>query len=164
MAFQDELNPLPLSLLKHPSVKLQLQEGLQIVTEKIRVTPLPCSAEQKGPRRIIEPRGELAVLHPSGAVYNPAYFDIRPGQGNIRGRHYHKSKTEIFYVIAGSCRLTHLDLETREKGSLEVRKGDMVTIMPRCAHQIEALEFCQVIEFSIQDVGYSEDTVSYEVE
>ena len=134
------------------------------MTEKITVTPLPRSAQQKGPRRIIEQRGELAILHPSGAVYNPAYFDIQPGQDNIRGRHYHKSKAEIFYVIAGSCRLTYLNLETREKGSLEAYKGDMVTIMPRCAHQIEALEFCQVIEFSTQDVDYSEDTVSYEIE
>jgi len=133
------------------------------LADKIRVTPLPCCAQQKGPRRIIEQRGELAVLHPSGPVYNPAYFDVRPGEGNIRGQHYHKRKTETFYVISGHCRICYLDLETEETGSIEVRQGDMVTILPRCAHRIEALEFCRVIEFSTEDVGYSEDTVPYEI-
>jgi len=96
-------------------------------------------------------------------VYNPAYFDVRPGEGNIRGQHYHKRKTETFYVISGHCRICYLDLETEETGSIEVRQGDMVTILPRCAHRIEALEFCRVIEFSTEDVGYSEDTVPYEI-
>jgi mannose-6-phosphate isomerase-like protein (cupin superfamily) len=133
------------------------------VTKKIIVAPLPCSEHQAGPQRIIEDRGELAILHPSGPVYNPAYFDVRAGEGNIRGRHYHQSKTETFYVISGHCRIRYLDLDTGEKGGLDVRQGDMVTILPHCAHQIEAVEFSQVIEFSMDEVDYAEDTVPYEI-
>ncbi len=106
----------------------------------------------------------MAILHPSGPVYNPAYFDIRPGKDNIRGQHYHKSKTETFYVISGHCRIRYLDLDTGEIGSIEIRQSDMVTILPRCAHQIEAVEFCRVIEFSTEDVDYSADTVPCEIE
>ncbi|MBI4963297.1 MAG: cupin domain-containing protein [Desulfomonile tiedjei] len=133
------------------------------MSEKIRLTFLPSRAEKDSPRRIVEQRGEMAILHPVGPVYNPVYFDLHPGEGNIRGRHYHKSKTEMFYVISGHCRISYFDLETGAKGSLEMRQGDMATVLPNCAHQLEAVEFCQVIEFSTDDVDYSEDTMPYEL-
>lgn len=130
-------------------------------TDKITLAHLPCTHEGKAPRRIVESRGEMAILHPAGPVYNPVYFDLQPGSGNVRGRHYHKTKTETFYVIAGSCRLSYMDLDTGEAGTVAARKGDMLTIMPRCAHSLEALESCSVIEFSLEDVEYTEDTVGY---
>ena len=102
------------------------------------------SAEKTGPRLIAEDRGKLAILHPSGPVYNPCYFDIQPGKARFRGGHYHKSKTEVFYVISGSCLIRYYDPETGEHGSFGVQEGDMVTILPMCAHRMEAEEFCQV--------------------
>jgi len=149
---------------RHPTLKRYLQEWLWTVTKKMKVIPLPSCAQQTGAQRIIEQRGELAILHPSGPVYNPVYLDIHPGDGNTRGQHYHKSKTETFYVISGHCRISYFDLDTGEKGSIEARAGDMVTIMPRCAHKMEAVQFCQVIEFSIEEVDYPADTVPYEIE
>jgi dTDP-4-dehydrorhamnose 3,5-epimerase-like enzyme len=129
-----------------------------MATDKIVITRLPCGNEGNVPRRILESRGEMAILHPVGPVYNPVYFDLKPGHGNVRGRHYHNTKTEIFYLISGSCRLTWLDLDTGEKGALEAHQGDLVTIKPRCAHRFEAMEYCQVVEFSKEDVEYSRDT------
>ncbi len=132
-----------------------------MITSKIHINRITSGAEQAGPRRIIEDRGELAILRPVGPVYNPCYFDIRPGEGRFRGEHYHRSKTEVFYVISGSCLMRFVDLETGQTGDFQVSAGDMVTIMPMCAHRMEAIEFCQVVEFSLEDVDYKADTVSY---
>jgi len=134
-----------------------------VPTDKITIRSLPCRNEGKIPRRIVESRGEMAILHPAGPVYNPVHFDLAAGPGNLRGQHYHETKTEIFYIIAGSCRLTYVDLDDGGKGTIEAGSGDMVTILPRCAHSFEALEYCQVIEFSLQDVDYSVDTIPYEL-
>jgi mannose-6-phosphate isomerase-like protein (cupin superfamily) len=131
------------------------------LTDKISVLALPTAGSAPEPRRIVEDRGEMALLRPTGAVYNPVYFDIRPGDGYVRGGHFHRVKTEIFYVISGSCRLSFLDLETGKSGALTLRAGEMVTMEARCAHRMEAVEFCRVLEFSTVDVDYSEDTVPY---
>jgi hypothetical protein len=64
-------------------------------------------------------------------------------------------------VISGSCLMRFVDLETGQTGDFQVGAGDMVTIMPMCAHRMEAIEFCQVVEFSLGDVDYKADTVSY---
>ncbi len=133
-------------------------------TSKIRLIRIASSVDKAGPRRIIEDRGELAILRPVGPVYNPCYFDILKGEGRFRGEHYHKSKTEVFYVISGSCHVRFVDLETGQTGDFQVSAGDMVTIMPMCAHRMESIEFCQVVEFSLENVDYSVDTVVYRFE
>ncbi|MBI5570588.1 MAG: WxcM-like domain-containing protein [Desulfomonile tiedjei] len=127
----------------------------------IRVESLPLRTQGRVPRRICEDRGELAVLHPVGPVYNPVYFDLHPGEDRSRGGHYHKSKTEFCYVISGSCSVEYLDLNTGEQGFVEAHHGDRITIGPRCAHRMQAVKFCQCLEFSADDVDYAEDTVSY---
>jgi mannose-6-phosphate isomerase-like protein (cupin superfamily) len=134
------------------------------MTSKIHITRIASAIDGAGPRRIIEDRGELAILRPVGPVYNPCYFDIRPGEGRSRGEHYHRSKTEVFYVISGSCMLRFVDLDTGQAGDFQVSAGDMVTIMPMCAHRMDAIEYCQVMEFSLEDVDYRADTVPYEFE
>jgi len=133
-------------------------------TSKIQINRIISSAEKTGPRLIAEDRGKLAILHPSGPVYNPCYFDIQPGKARFRGEHYHKSKTEVFYLISGSCLIRYYDLEIGEHGSFGVQEGDMVKILPMCAHRMEAEEFCQVMEFSLEDVNYETDTFVYPFE
>lgn len=41
-------------------------------------------------------------------------------------------------------------------------QGDMITVGPRCAHQLAEIEFSRVVEFSLEDVDYTGDTVAYE--
>ncbi len=130
--------------------------------KKVIMTSLPNRKDEKGPRRIIEDRGELAVLHPAGPVYNPVYFDIHAGRGYVRGGHYHKRKTEYFYVISGACRIRFTDLETKEEDTLVAGPGDMVSIAPGCAHVLEAIQFCRVVEFSTVEGDYRQDTFEYD--
>jgi mannose-6-phosphate isomerase-like protein (cupin superfamily) len=132
-----------------------------LIISKIHIDRIASSTDNAGPRRIIEDRGELAILRPVGPVYNPCYFDIKPGEDRSRGEHYHRSKTEVFYVISGSCHVRFVDLETGQTGDFQVSAGDMVTIMPKCAHRMDSIEFCQVVEFSLEDVDYKADTVPY---
>jgi dTDP-4-dehydrorhamnose 3,5-epimerase-like enzyme len=104
----------------------------------------------------------MAVLQPSGPVYNPAYFDLKPLEGMFRGGHYHRNLTEILYIIRGSCRIRYVDLETGEKGTVEAGAGDLVTISPGCAHQLQAIDFLRAIEYSKQDVVHQDDTFLYD--
>ncbi|MFH0821956.1 MAG: hypothetical protein V2B18_04345 [Pseudomonadota bacterium] len=128
---------------------------------KLDIVRLPLNGSSSGPKRIIEERGELVVLRPEGPVYNPVYFDIHPGVGRFRGSHYHVEKTEYFYVISGSCRIRHVDLETMENGFVIAVQGDMVTVAPHCAHILEAVEHCRVMEYSSTVVDYGKDTIPY---
>jgi hypothetical protein len=57
-----------------------------------------------------------------------------------------------------------VDLETGQIGDFQVSAGDMVTIMPECAHRMDSIEFCQVVEFSLEDVDYKADTFAYRFE
>jgi mannose-6-phosphate isomerase-like protein (cupin superfamily) len=110
----------------------------------------------------MEPRGELALLHPHGPVFNPIYLDLRPGEGFFRAGHYHLTKTENFYIICGTCLIRLADIDTGERGTLELHQGDLITISPRCAHRMEAVEFCRIVEFSSEEVDYASDTMPFD--
>lgn len=135
-----------------------------MATSKIRLISLPNKKTGDYPRRMIEERGEMAFLHAQGPVYNPVYFDIHVGGDYFRGGHYHKLCTEIFYVICGACRIRYVDIETGEDGNLVAGPGDMVIIEPNCAHRLEAIQFCRVIEFSLEEEAYSKDTAPHQFE
>ena len=129
---------------------------------KARLTSLPIRKEAKGPCRIIDARGEFALLHPKGPVYNPIYFDVHAGPGLYRGGHYHDTKTENFFIISGACTIRYVDLDTGEKGQITAGPGDLVTILPNCAHIFEAVQFCRVIEFAENEVDFLKDTHPYD--
>lgn len=131
-------------------------------SSKVRLKQLPRQREGNIPRRLIEDRGEMAILHPHGPVFNPVYFDLRPGEGFFRGGHYHHTKTENFYIIHGNCLMHLVDIDTGERDRLELHPGDFITISPRCAHRLEAVDFCRIVEFSLEEVEYSRDTVPFD--
>jgi mannose-6-phosphate isomerase-like protein (cupin superfamily) len=131
-------------------------------TWKVRVQTLPVRKGGQGARRIVEERGELAILHPNGPVYNPVVFDLRPGPGYYRGGHYHKTKTETFYIVQGSCVVRYCDLQSGSEGRVEAGQGDLITISPGCAHRLEALEMCRVVEWSGDDTKHLDDTFLYD--
>jgi mannose-6-phosphate isomerase-like protein (cupin superfamily) len=129
---------------------------------KVQLIKLPRQGEGDAPHRLVEERGELAILHPHGPVFNPIYLDLRSGDGFFRGGHYHRTKTENFYVIDGNCLIRLVDIDTGERETVELRPGDLITISPRCAHLMEAVEFCRIVEFSLEAVEYSRDTVPFD--
>ena len=123
------------------------QEGPNAMTEKIRIQDLPISREFHRQRRIIEPRGELALIEDGMNFRHLGYFSLRKGEGLFRGGHYHLKKQEHFYVVSGKIRVQMVDLETREHSETTVKEGQQVTLFPNCAHRFQAEQDAQVIEY-----------------
>jgi dTDP-4-dehydrorhamnose 3,5-epimerase-like enzyme len=117
------------------------------MTEKIRIEDLPVSRESLRQRRIIEPRGELALIEDGLTFRHLGYFSLRKGEGLFRGGHYHLRKEEHFYVVSGKIRVQLFDLETRVRSEATVTEGQRVTLFPNCAHRFQAQEDARVIEY-----------------
>ena len=123
------------------------------IDKKIIVEPIPIIDEPKPIRRLIQPRGELALIEDGKEFRHLGYFSIRKGEGFFRGGHYHQEKVEYLYIIEGKARISCVDLDSGETSGTEVNAGDKITIYPRCAHRLDALEDVRVIEYfnSIHD-------------
>lgn len=123
------------------------------MTNKIRIEKVPLTSEVLPVRRIVEPRGELALVEDGKPFMHLAYFSLNRGPGFFRGGHYHLGKLEYCYVIHGRLKITCVDLETGEKLVLEASAGDRITIHPGLAHRFDALEDTGVMEYfnSIHD-------------
>jgi dTDP-4-dehydrorhamnose 3,5-epimerase-like enzyme len=117
------------------------------MTEKIHIEDLPVSREFLRQRRIIEPRGELALIEDGLTFRHLGYFSLRKGEGLFRGGHYHLKKQEHFYVVSGKIRVQLFDMETRESSETTVKEGQRVTLFPNCAHRFQAEQDAQVIEY-----------------
>ncbi len=118
------------------------------MTEKISIQPLPVTEEHLPTRRIVQPRGELALIEHAGEFKTLTYFSIRKGAGYFRGAHYHRKKLEHLYIIAGRLRLVFVDLDSAESSDIEVKAGNKITIHPGCAHRLDALdEAVHVLEY-----------------
>lgn len=73
--------------------------------------------------------------------------------------HYHIIKQETWYVNAGSFIFYWIDTETAEKNTIELFKGDVVTIPIGMPHQLIALTDGEIFEISTQHF----DSDSYRV-
>ena len=74
--------------------------------------------------------------------------------------HYHKLKTETFYIQLGKIILRYSELNKLEKTEIILSRGDHFHIPPFLAHQMIALEDTELFEFSTQH--FDED--SYRLE
>ena len=117
------------------------------MTSKIFVESIPVTGDPRPIRRLIQPRGELALIEDGNSFRHLGYFSIRKGEGYFRGGHYHLNKVEYLYIIEGKVLLSHVDLDSGEKSSIQLEPGHKVTIQPRCAHRFDALEDVRVIEY-----------------
>jgi dTDP-4-dehydrorhamnose 3,5-epimerase-like enzyme len=117
------------------------------MTAKIRIVTLPISEEFTQQRRLIQERGELALIEDGTPFRHLGYFSLRPGSQYYRGGHYHLNKIEHFYLIAGRLRISLVDLDTGERSGLVLEAGQRMTIAPRCAHRFDAEQEAQVIEY-----------------
>jgi dTDP-4-dehydrorhamnose 3,5-epimerase-like enzyme len=116
------------------------------VSDKIVISALPVNGEFLPERRLIQERGELALIVDGSPIRHLAYFSLIPGP-YFRGGHYHRAKTEYFYLIRGQARLLTHDLDTGEKAEHRLVAGDKVTVLPGLAHRFVAEEETQVIEY-----------------
>lgn len=72
-------------------------------------------------------------------------------KGKIKGNHYHNSKEENMVVIKGKVKAKYyLPDDLEKKIEIILEEGDLVTILPGCAHAYKSDEGCSVIEFSKQ--------------
>ena len=118
-----------------------------VMTQKINIDELPVTAQFLREKRLLEDRGELALIADGQPFKHLGYFSLNPGDNHFRGGHYHKVKTEHFYVISGELEVSLVDLETDEKATIRLRSGHRVEIRPMCAHRFRAVEHAQVIEY-----------------
>ena len=117
------------------------------MTEKVQVRDLPVTDQFLRQKRLIQDRGELALIEDGMGFRHLGYFSLKNGPGLFRGGHYHAKKTEHFYVITGKLCVQTVDLDTQEKEVVLLHPGQRVVISPRCAHRFTAEEDAQVIEY-----------------
>lgn len=96
-------------------------------------------------------------------ICNNPYFCgkiLRFNKGNKFSSHFHVNKEEVFFVLNGSLNLTLIDTSNASKHTEVLKAGDIIEIPRHLPHQIEAIEDCEIIEFST----HHEDADSYRVE
>jgi dTDP-4-dehydrorhamnose 3,5-epimerase-like enzyme len=131
------------------------------MTDKIQIEELPITDEFIKQKRLIQERGELALIEDGAPFQHLGYFSLKKGRGYYRGGHYHRNKVEHFYVVRGRLRVILVDLDSERRSTVTLREGQRATIHPNCAHRFEAEEEAQVIEYynSTYDL---EDDIPYE--
>lgn len=130
------------------------------MTEKIHIEELPITDKFMRQKRLVQERGELALIEDGMSFQHLGYFSLKKGKGYYRGGHFHRHKVEHFYIISGRIRVQFVDLDTGKRSEVFLSEGQRVTIYPNCAHRFEAEEEAQVIEYydSIYD---PEDDIPY---
>ncbi len=117
------------------------------IFSKVKVNRLPVSGEFLKEKRLIEERGELALISDGKVFRHLAYFSLKAGKGFYRGGHYHLKKVEHIYVISGKLEITFVDVDTGKRYVGRYQDGNRITIYPRCAHIFRAKEDVQAIEY-----------------
>jgi dTDP-4-dehydrorhamnose 3,5-epimerase-like enzyme len=117
------------------------------MTDKIQIQTLPITEKFMGQKRLIQDRGELALIEDGKPFQHLAYFSLKKGKGYYRGGHYHRNKVEHFYLVRGKIRVHLVDLDSKMKSTVTLQEGQLATIFPNCAHRFEAEEEAQVIEY-----------------
>ncbi len=115
--------------------------------DKFKIETLPVTKDFLREKRYIEDRGEIVLLADSEEIRHITFFTLNPGPNYFRGGHYHKKKTEKFYVVSGKLNILIVDVDTKEKDIIEIIAGQRVTIYPFCAHKFQAITPAQVIEY-----------------
>ena len=131
------------------------------MTDKMQIRTLPVTEKFMAQKRLINDRGEFALIEDGRLFRHLGYFSLKKGKGYYRGGHYHRNKVEHFYVVRGKIKVRLVDLDSKEKSTVTLQEGHLAAIHPGCAHRFEAVEEAQVIEYynSIYD---PEDDVLYD--
>lgn len=81
-------------------------------------------------------------------------------KGNMFSCHYHRIKTESWYVLQGSFVMYTIDLTNAKKIQIQLRQGDCVDIHPLVPHQLQCLEDNSII---IETSTHHIDADSYRI-
>lgn len=104
-------------------------------------------------------KGESVYLNCLNNIKYIGALEFLPGLG-MRGKHYHKNKKEIMYVLEGKVKGYYWLPEEPERLQEKLHeKGDLITMQPGLTHAFEAMERTVMIElspntFDIEDTFY----------
>jgi len=118
-----------------------------MLKDKFKIETLPITKDFLREKRYIDERGELVLLADGDEIRHITYFTLNPGKDFFRGGHFHRKKTEKFYVVSGKLNIHVVDVDTKEKDVIEIIAGQRVTIYPFCAHKFQAITESHVIEY-----------------
>jgi mannose-6-phosphate isomerase-like protein (cupin superfamily) len=97
----------------------------------------------------IEPKGwGREVWIANNPLYCGKILEIR--KGKRCSLHFHKLKTESFYLRVGRLRVVVKETPEASEEHFELAPGDCMDIAPGLVHQMEALEDAELFEFSTQ--------------
>jgi len=120
----------------------------KVSIRSLDVATAPRPATREG-GRFMTAAGELAqIVNGSGPFSFLAFIEFKDDVAIQRGNHYHEKKEEFLYVIRGCLRAAYEDVETGAIEEVTVRVGDLVHVMPRCAHTYCPLTYSEAVEFS----------------
>jgi mannose-6-phosphate isomerase-like protein (cupin superfamily) len=98
----------------------------------------------------IEPKGwgrEIWIAN--NPLYCGKILEIR--KGRRCSLHYHKLKTESFYLHKGRLKIRVKEsIDSDRLDEFEISPGDCMDVSPGFVHQMEALEDSELFEFSTQ--------------
>lgn len=132
-----------------------------MLKDKFTVENIPITNEFRREKRLLEDRGELALIADGEEIRHLTFFTLNPGSNFFRGGHYHKKKIENFYIISGKLRILLADVESQENDVIEVTSGQKVTVYPMCAHKFQAITPSQVMEYYASCYD-SEDDIKFD--
>ena len=98
----------------------------------------------------VEPKGwGREVWIANNPLYCGKILEIR--KGRKCSLHYHKLKTESFYLRSGKLRVRVKESPENElTEEFDLTPGDCMDVPPGLVHQMEALEDAELFEFSTQ--------------
>ena len=104
------------------------------MNQKIKIEDLPVTDKFLRQKRLIQDRGELALIEDGKVFQHLGYFSLKCGKGLYRGGHYHRKKVEHFYIISGRLVIQLVDLDSGAKSNVTLHAGQRVIIYTNCAH------------------------------
>lgn len=96
------------------------------------------------------------------------FFISKSNPGVVRGNHYHKRKSEWFYLIQGKCKVCAIDLKTKKKEEfiLEDRKNIILNFKPNVAHAFKNIGNKEMILLALVNEVHDQsdpDTYKYDI-
>jgi mannose-6-phosphate isomerase-like protein (cupin superfamily) len=107
------------------------------------------SSRVRKPLRIVPKGWGREVWISNGELYCGKLLEI--GRGRKCSLHYHKLKTESFYLRTGRLWIRIKESPQADNSEeFELKAGECMDIRPGLVHQMEALEDSELYEFSTQ--------------
>ena len=96
------------------------------------------------------------------------FFVSKSDPGVIRGNHYHKRKSEWFYLIQGKCKISALDLKTKQKEEFVLRDVQhlMLNFKPNVVHAFKNIGRNEMILLALVNEVHNQsdpDTYLYKI-